>query len=321
MTLFKNIKKLLLFLIPFSTGLYGESMKNLNKKVVVITGASQGIGFTTAKYLAEQGYIVCAGVRKTSSREDLEKLIQQYPSTVIIANLDVTDENMIATSTKTILDRFGRIDVLINNACEIIMGPMEIQTIEEQQRVMNVNYFGPVRMIQAIAPIMRQQESGNIINISSVSGFSASPHFESYAASKFALEGLSEAMATNLAPWNIKISLIEPGPVRTQSPLSWNLGTRQTQGTQCFADYNEKIYTFFKKRLTVQPNTPGFSEPIEIAQLIHNIITTDKPHLRYQVGPLAITMGEKRFKDVTGDSYIEDMKKLLKERRLTIRNS
>ena len=212
--------------------------KNNYSKVVVITGASQGIGFATAAHLAEQGYIVCAGVRTIPTSAELTQLAQKFPDNVTIVEQEVTNQATIDASCATILKRFGRIDALINNACEIVLGPMETQTIEQQQRVMDVNYFGPVRMIQAIAPIMRRQEFGRIINMSSVAGIEGHSSLESYVASKHSLEGLSESLATTLAPWNISVSLIEMGQVRTRCISNFKPAMRMTAQTECFRKYN-----------------------------------------------------------------------------------
>ncbi len=283
-------------------------------KVVVITGASQGIGLASTQYLAQRGYTVCAGLRKTSSRTALEGLAQQYPDHVMLVEIDVSDQSTIDATCKTILDRFGRIDVLVNNACEILVGAIETQTIAEQQRTMDVNYFGPVRMIQAIAPVMRKQHSGTIINISSVAGIEPFPHMDSYVASKFALESLSESLATTLSPWHINVCLIEPGAVHTQGPANMQLGTRINDDTACFANFNQTAFAFMRSRLLVPANEPGFSQPIEIAQCIEQIITTEKPFVRYQVGPDAPLMAAKRFVDPTGNSYVEAKKKQLTNR-------
>lgn len=307
------------FPIIVSSGVQQEPSILRVPKVVVITGAAQGIGFTSAEYLAQQGYCVCAGIRKTSSRTQLDALAQKFPDRVMIVELDVTDQAMIDAGCKAILKCFGRIDVLVNNACEVLVGTMESQTIEEQKRVIDVNYFGPARMIQAIAPIMRQQESGNIINISSIAGIEPFPHLESYVASKYALEGLSESLATTLAAWNINISIIEPAAIRTQGPAHMQLGTRINQDTQCFEKFNQFTLAWMRKRLHVAAGTPHYTEPIEIAKCIETIITTEKPHLRYQIGDVAKNIASTRFKDVTGDSYVKAKKKQFAERGFVVR--
>lgn len=298
-----------------------SSTKNNSSKVIMITGASQGIGLATAAHLAEQGYIVYAGVRTIPTSAELISLAQKFPDHVAIVEQDVTNQATIDASCATILKRFGRIDALINNACEIVLGPMEMQTIEQQQRVMDVNYFGPVRTIQAVAPIMRKQEFGRIINISSVAGIEGYSSLESYAASKHALEGLSESLATTLAPWNISVSLIEIGQVRTRCISNFKPAMRMTKQTECFRKYNEVLTDFMNKRLETAPNTPGVVEPIEVAQCIENIIKTEKPHLRYQIGEYAQTIARERFKDATGDSYLEAKNKLFAERGFVIRNN
>ncbi len=316
---------LLSLLVATSTNCSRANESNASKnhfaKVIVITGASQGIGLATATYLAQQGYIVCAGVRTIPASAELIQLTQKFPDHVIIVEQDITNQATIDASCATILKRFGRIDALINNACEIVLGPIETQTIEQQQRVMDVNYFGPVRMIQTIAPIMRKQEFGRIINISSVAGIEGYSSLESYVASKHALEGLSESLATTLAPWNISVSLIEMGQVRTRSNANIKPGMRMAEQIECFKRYNEILADFMHKRLVTSPNTPGVVEPIEVAQCIENIIKTKNPHLRYQIGEYAQTVAQARFKDATGNSYIQTKNKLWAERGFVIRNN
>jgi NAD(P)-dependent dehydrogenase (short-subunit alcohol dehydrogenase family) len=161
---------------------------------------------------------------------------------------------------------------------------------------------------------MRKQNRGTIINISSVAGIEPFPHMDSYVASKFALESLSESQAVLLSPWNINVCLIEPGAVHTQGPANMKLGTRINEDTTCFSKFNQTVFSFMRSRLEVPANEPGFSHPIEIAQCIEQIITTDKPLVRYQVGPDAPGMAAARFVDPTGNSYIEKKKKQLASR-------
>jgi NADP-dependent 3-hydroxy acid dehydrogenase YdfG len=316
----KQITFLFYTLVIWTSTVHASYNKNM-PKVVVITGTSQGIGLATTAYLAQQGYNVCAGVRKTSSRTEIDRLAQKFPTQVLVIELDVTDQATIAAGCKLILDRFGHIDVLVNNACEILLGAMETQTIEEQQRVMDVNYFGVVRMIQAIAPIMRSQEGGTIINISSIAGIEPFPNVETYVASKYALEGLSESLATTLAPWNIKVSIIEPGVVRTQGPANMRLGSCASTDTECFSEYNKQVLAFMHNRLGAVAGAPGFSEPLEVAQCVESIITSEKPHVRYQIGEIAKNIAAARFKDTTGDSYVETRKKQFTERGFMIRST
>jgi len=195
-------------------------------QVVLITGASRGIGCSVANHLASEGYIVYAGVRKTSSLNALLKGCNLFPGHMHIIEIDVTDQKQVDNAVNTIIAKEGRIDVLVNNAGIEILGSIENHTIEEAQKLFDVNFFGPMRLSQAILPFMRAQNSGRIIQITSRSGFRPLPSLSVYAATKYALEGISETMAATLKPWNIKVSLIEPGPVSTEMDFLASYGSR-----------------------------------------------------------------------------------------------
>ena len=175
---------------------------------MLISGATSGIGLATAKAFHEKGWKVWAGFRQQIPEELKEK--------VRFCHLDVTDERLVQATVKTILEQEGRIDLLINNAGYGLIGAEECVTIEEAQRLFDVNFFGLLRLTQAVLPAMRQQRSGHIINISSGAGVSGIPGLGLYSASKYALEGLSESLAATLSPWDIKVSIVEPGFVKNQ---------------------------------------------------------------------------------------------------------
>ncbi len=256
---------------------------------VLITGAASGIGLATARQLQES-YNVHALVRKTSDTTELDKL----NITKIIADL---------TSTQQVQEALTHpFDVVINNACQVLIGTCETCTIDEQQADMDINYFGHVRVLQATLPHMRAQKSGQIINISSVAGYEPFPHLESYVASKWALESLSESLATHLSQWNIKVSLIEPGGVKTKAPGDGALGTRPIKEYQEFC---------LKAKQQMKDSYSGSMEPSVIAELIEEILETDKPHLRYPVGDFAKARAKARFQDPTGDQYVTFKKEWL----------
>lgn len=274
-------------------------------RIVLITGAAQGIGFTTACHLTEAGYRVYAAIRPSSDGAALDAVIKKHPSQLIKVYADVTDAPSIDKLVKRIVEAEGRIDVVINNACYVVVGTCETCTLEEQQKSMDVNYFGPVRVLQAVLPYMRKQRSGQIIQVSSVAGYEPFPHLEPYVASKFALEGLTESLAVHLSPWNIHISLIEPGGVKTEAPRLAQLGSRALQDTHAYAHYLSQAK---------QKMIEGYDlsmDPIEVFRLIEKILKSKKPHLRYQLGEFAKARAKERFQDPTGDSYVEFKRQLL----------
>ncbi len=276
-------------------------------RIVLITGAAQGIGFTTACGLAEGGYRVYALVRRSSDATSLDAFIRKYPSHLIKVYADVTDSQSIEKIVKTIIETEGRIDVVINNACHVVVGTCETCTLEEQQKSMDVNYFGPIRVLQSVLPHMRAQRSGQIIQISSVAGYEPFPHLESYVASKFALEGLTESLAVHLAPWNIQVSLVEPGGVKTEAPRRAQLGSRSLSDTNAY-----EAYLLQAKQMMIEGYAQSM-DPLEVFQVIEKILKSKKPHLRYQIGEFAKARAKERFQDPTGDTYIEFKKRLLRE--------
>ncbi len=276
-------------------------------RIVLITGAARGIGFATTCRLVETGYRVYAMVRQSSDTRDLDAFIRKFSSNVTKVVADVTDAASIEKVVQTIIQKEGRIDVVINNACHVVVGTCETCTLEEQQESMNVNYFGAVRVLQSVLPHMRRERSGQVIQISSVAGFEPFPHLESYVASKFALEGLTESLASHLAPWNIRISLVEPTNVKTECPGRAPLGSRALWDTETYGDYLLKAK---------QKMAEGFNramEPLEVVQVIEEILKSEKPHLHYPIGEFAKTRAKKRFQDPTGDSYVLFKNQLLLE--------
>lgn len=279
-------------------------------RVVLITGAAQGIGLATACHLAETGYRVYAMVRATSDTTQLDTKIEKFPSELIKVCANVTDASSLDLCIDKIINESGRIDVVINNACHVVVGTFETCTLEEQQESMNVNYFGPVRVLQAVMPHMRKQRSGQIIQISSVAGYEPFPHLESYVASKFALEGLTESLASHLAPWNITVSLVQPGGVKTEAPRQAPLGSRNLPDPQAYNDY------LLAAKQTMVNGYDQCMEVDEVVRVIEEILTSKRPHLRYPVGEFAKTRAKERFKDPTGDSYVAFKNQHLADRYL-----
>lgn len=175
--------------------------------VVMITGCSTGIGRDLARDLARNGYHVAATARNVDTLNDLPVDLK--------LPLDVTDPQSIAAAVSEAIQTLGRIDVLINNAGYGPRGVVEEIPVESVQDVFDVNVFGVIRMVQAVAPVMREQQGGRIINISSIAGRVVTPVNGVYSSTKFALEALSDALRWELAPFGISVVLVEPGMIRT----------------------------------------------------------------------------------------------------------
>ncbi len=273
-------------------------------KVVLVTGASRGIGFAIAKRLSREGYVVYAGKRTTSTLQFLSPLQKQYPDNLFMVDLDVINQESIDEAVKMIIEKEGRIDILVNNAGIEIYGSVENISIDEAQRMFDVNYFGPMRMCQAVLPIMRSQKSGHVIQIGSRSGFRPLPSISVYAASKFALEGLSETMAATLKSWNILVSLIEPGPVRTDLDFLAPYGSHLPREIDPYAP-------IFERAGLLDPYSPLAQEPDEIACIVQDALEARCPLFRYQTTDAIKSQAALRWFDITGASHVEEWDSVL----------
>ncbi|MCS6937183.1 MAG: SDR family oxidoreductase [Candidatus Bipolaricaulota bacterium] len=246
--------------------------------VALITGSNSGIGLETALYLARHGYTVWATMRNLQKADELRKIIESERLPVEIAQLDVRDDNSVKSAVEQILQKSGRIDVLINNAGYGLRGAAEEVRLDEWKQQFETNFFGVIRVTQAVLPQMRQQRSGAIVNISSVLGRMAIPFAGPYTSSKFALEGLSETLRYELAPWNIKVILIEPGFIATKFQ-------ENAQLAQAAQDDNSP-YTLFKQASgrRIQRNIYRAAPSVIVAETIYRAITHPNPKLRYPVG-------------------------------------
>ncbi|MEH1772891.1 SDR family NAD(P)-dependent oxidoreductase [Nostoc sp.] len=236
-----------------------------DKKVVLVTGASSGFGQLTAKKLAAVGYWVFGTSRKS------------YPASgdVEMLKLDVTSDDSVQICIKQLLTRTNRIDLLINNAGQIHASMLEETSLQQAKEIFETNFWGVVRLTNAVLPIMRQQRSGHIINISSVAGLIGAPGQGFYSASKFALEGYSEALSVELDPFNIKVSLIEPGYFKT------NFNLAMLPPTFNYADYDNVRDVI---RSTVTQAIAQGDDPTKVAQTIVFAARSRSPRLRYRVG-------------------------------------
>jgi len=185
------------------------------EKVALVTGSSSGIGFETALALARENYFTYASMRNTDKAGKIQEIAKNENLNLEVIELDVDKEESIKSAVKKIQEQKGRIDVLVNNAGYGLFGCVEDITIDDLKAQFETNFFGIVRLIQEISPIMRKMGSGIIVNVSSVAGRIGFPGTPAYISSKFALEGLSECMRYELSPFGIKTIIIEPGVIKT----------------------------------------------------------------------------------------------------------
>lgn len=244
-------------------------------KVVLVTGASAGIGKETAKLLQEEGYIVYGAARRLDKMIDLKKL------GVKILTMDVTDETSMVQGVERIIEAEGKIDILINNAGFGSYGALEDVSLADARYQMEVNVFGSARLTQLVLPHMSKQNSGKIINISSIGGKSAFPLGAWYHASKFALEALSDSLRNEVRAFGIDVIVIEPGGVKTEWPGIAAEHLMRVSGHTRYKGMAEK----FVQLLTSQ--NQGTAEPIVIAKLIRKAIEANRPKTRYAGGFLA----------------------------------
>ena len=235
-------------------------------KVALITGASGGIGESTAKHFIERGWKVCATARHP---EKFGAWIRS--NQVIRATLDVTDRISVQAAIQECLQVTGRIDVLVNNAGIGMAGPLEAMSMEDIERHFQTNFFGAIRLIQAVVPYFRIQNQGIVVNVSSVAGRFGIPFLSPYCASKFALEGLSESLYYELAPFNIRVKLIEPGGIRTNF-------------AQVFAHHNDYQPSLGAVEQSMSrasgPDSP-LPGPARVAEAIFKASTDGTERLRY----------------------------------------
>ncbi len=220
-------------------------------KVWLVTGASTGFGRELVEYLLAQGARVVATARKV---EGLQELGAKYPKTALVAAMDVTDQKQVDKVVDVAVKYFGGIDVLVNNAGYGMVGAVEESAEGEFRPMFEANVFGLIRVTQAVLPQMREQRSGHIVNLSSIGGLVATPGFGLYNATKFAVEGLSEALAQEVQPLGIAVTIVEPGPFRTKF-----LGKAGGEAARKIADYDKtagKMRAYFTEQDGKQPGDP-----------------------------------------------------------------
>jgi NAD(P)-dependent dehydrogenase (short-subunit alcohol dehydrogenase family) len=241
-----------------------------NQKVVLITGASSGVGQSTARLLSQNGYKVFGTSRNPAGTAGI--------ANVKMLALDVTSDDSVAACVKVVANDTGRIDVLVNNAAYELAGALEEISIEEAKAQFETNFFGVMRMVKAVLPYMRHQKQGQIINVSSLSGVSSIPFMGIYSASKFALEGYTDALRIEVRPFNIHASLTEAGFLKT--PM---MNKRQVSAAQ-LKEYELRRQRAFTAIRDQEQKAPGAEL---VSQTILRIITSKKPRLRYLIGAQA----------------------------------
>jgi NAD(P)-dependent dehydrogenase (short-subunit alcohol dehydrogenase family) len=258
--------------------------------VSLVTGANSGIGRATAVHLAERGHEVYGTVRDVARAEKLRAMAEAAGVEVRLVSLDVADDESVARGVSEILERAGRVDVLVNNAGVGGNATVEDSTPATLLDVMNVNLCGAVRCLRQLLPHMRERREGTIVNITSVVGRFASVAQAPYVASKWALEGLSEELAFELAPFGIRLAIVEPGVTKSA------IFAKNVDVPTAYPDYEPhygRMLEFYAAGI------PVATDPREVAEVIYHAITTDSPRLRYACswGGTELVEGRRRLSD------------------------
>lgn len=265
-------------------------------KTVLITGCSSGVGRDLAQRLAQAGYSVVATARHPETLHDLP--------VALALPLDVTDPASVATATSEVIRRFGRIDVLVNNAGYALRGALEEVPIEDAQAMFDVNVFGVLRLIRAVGPQMRRQGRGRIINISSIAGKCSTPGNGTYSATKFAIEALSDALRWELAPFGIQVVIIEPGSIST--PFE---ATAQAHSQTILADASSPYAALYRHTAAFAASMRRQGAgPEAVSKTVQRAIEAARPRRRYLVaisfsGRLVLRLGDGVWDEVVRRLY------------------
>ena len=269
-------------------------------KVALVTGSSSGIGFETSLALARNGYHTFATMRNLGKDEKIKQIIEKEDLSIEILELDVDSEESVNRAIKTVSEKKGRIDVLVNNAGYGMWGTVEDVSIDEFKEQFETNFFSIIRLIQKVAPIMRKQNSGNIVNISSVAGRIGFPVSPAYISSKFALEGLSESLRFELMPFGINVIIIEPGVIKTNFFDSMKLSEKSQQDST-YKEITDKVISGVKMMAEMG------THPKEVANVVIKTLGEEKPLPRYVIGNDAMMFLEaKKMKtDIEFENYLK----------------
>jgi NAD(P)-dependent dehydrogenase (short-subunit alcohol dehydrogenase family) len=276
-------------------------MNNKNSqqgKVALVTGSSSGIGFETSLLLARKGFYTYATMRNLNKSLKIKEIAEKENLPLEVLKLDVTDEKSVKGAIRQITDENSRIDVLVNNAGYGVMGAVEDLSLEEFKSQFETNFFGVIRVTKEVIPIMRNQGSGNIINVSSVGGRIGLPINSAYISSKFALEGLSESMRYELQQFGIDVILIEPGVVKTNFfenvviKNNSNTNTTNSSKTSPYSQLTQKLFEGFVPML----NSSSSSVSSDVAEVIYQAIESNNREVRYPVGKDAVSIIKTRQK-------------------------
>jgi NAD(P)-dependent dehydrogenase (short-subunit alcohol dehydrogenase family) len=260
------------------------------QKVAIVTGSSSGIGYATSLLLARKGFYTYASARNIDKSASLQSIAGAERLPLKLIQLDVTDDSSVKDALEKVVLEKGRIDVLVNNVGYGLFGAFGDLSLDEIKAQFETNFFGVIRVIQHVLPIMRTAQNGGgvIVNVSSINGLVAFPVISAYVATKFAIEGLSESIAYELEPFGIKVILIEPGAIGSNFMKGSVLPKRALNPQSPYSELVQKfsVITSSQHENAIQPE--------EVAKTIFQAISTEKPEFRYVVGNDAVSLLEAR---------------------------
>ena len=248
------------------------------EKVALVTSSSSGIGFETALLLSKSGFHTYASMRNLEKSKNITEIVNTENLPLRVIQLDVNDDISVKNAINKIIAENGRIDVLINNAGHGLFSPIEDITLDQVKEQFETNFFGVVRLVKEVLPVMRKQRNGIIVNVSSGAGRVAIPVSSAYVATKFALEGLSESMRYELKEFGINIIIIEPGVIRTNFVENMKTAGTRSRSESPYADLIGRTLKGFGRLMD------NSSPPKLVAEAILNAITSKEPEIRYVVG-------------------------------------
>lgn len=263
-----------------------------NPKVWFLTGASRGFGLEIARKILGQGDRVVATARRAGG---IPELFPDAGDALLAVDLDVTDGEQAAAAVRAAVDTFGQIDVLVNNAGRGLLGAVEESSDASARAVYEVNVFGTLTMQRAVLPVMRRQRRGHIINISSVGGLLGSPGWGVYCSTKFAMEGFSEALAKEVRPLGIWVTIVEPGYFRTDFLDASSLGTEET----IIDDYAATAGAVRAHAADINHSQPG--DPVKAAAAIVDIAAAAEPPVHLLLGSDCVAAVANKIAELQAD--------------------
>jgi len=250
-------------------------MTTTTPQIILITGASSGIGAACARHLASLGHRVYGTSRRAPEPGDAEP----NGDGIAMIRMDVTDEASVQRGVAHVVEREGRLDVLLNGAGDGIAGAVEDTTMDEARAQLDTNFFGALATCRAVLPVMRAQGDGLIVNVSSIGGGIGLPFQALYSASKFALEGMTEALRIEARPYGVRVVLVEPGDMRTGFTENRRLTAANTEGSPYYAACQRAVEVMAHDEM-------NGASPELVARLMVRIMASRSPRLRYMVGPI-----------------------------------